>query len=182
MGHKSAKKRHGQNRASLPLSPHPPESFPQSSAKPEKALLLVFHCQKCHWATCPFKEELTISRQSESPRDYTKILIFQELFCVPFFLRPKAMMGDLAAGKERSQVPDDESGRVHLTPGVWEFLHTFEAYDLVCLAFHRDTDTLVGLPRPIHESVKTLKQVTGGGFSGVGSHPSNLDYQVLVRG
>ncbi|XP_060161320.1 striatin-interacting protein 2 isoform X1 [Globicephala melas] len=40
----------------------------------------------------------------------------------------------------------------------------------------QDTDTLVGLPRPIHESVKTLKQVTrvGSQSSGIGSHQGIL--------
>lgn len=59
-------------------------------------------------------------------------------------------------------------------------LGTFDAYDLVYLPFHRDTDTLVGLPRPIHESVKTLKQVTrvGSQSSGIGSQQGKLgDYQ-----
>jgi len=45
----------------------------------------------------------------------------------------------------------------------------FKAIKVLCylvLALHltsafpsRDTETLIGLPRPIHESVKTLKQV-----------------------
>lgn len=30
---------------------------------------------------------------------------------------------------------------------------------LYCEIYNSDTETLVGLPRPIHESVKTLKQV-----------------------
>uniref|UniRef100_A0A452TVU8 Striatin interacting protein 2 n=1 Tax=Ursus maritimus TaxID=29073 RepID=A0A452TVU8_URSMA len=43
----------------------------------------------------------------------------------------------------------------------------------------RDTDTLVGLPRPIHESVKTLKQVTrvGSQSSGIGTNQGKFDYQ-----
>ncbi|VTJ69586.1 Hypothetical predicted protein [Marmota monax] len=43
----------------------------------------------------------------------------------------------------------------------------------------RDTDTLVGLPRPIHESVKTLKQVTrvGSQSSGIGSHQGPLTFK-----
>lgn len=49
----------------------------------------------------------------------------------------------------------------------------------MCLAFHRDTDTLVGLPRPIHESVKTLKQVSKVGSSRIGSYQGKLDHQGL---
>lgn len=63
------------------------------------------------------------------------------------------------------------------------FYVLFEAYCLVILAFHRDTDTLVGLPRPIHESVKTLKQVTRVGCQslGIGSHQGKLNYQGTGR-
>ncbi len=37
-------------------------------------------------------------------------------------------------------------------------VHTVFSFFL--MLFFSDTDTLVGLPRPIHESVKTLKQVS----------------------
>lgn len=37
----------------------------------------------------------------------------------------------------------------------------YEIAVLLCLS-HSDTDTVVGLPRPIHESIKTLKQVLNG--------------------
>jgi hypothetical protein len=58
---------------------------------------------------------------------------------------------------------------------------SFEVYRLVFLVFHRDTDTLVGLPRPIHESVKTLKQVNrvGSQSSRIENQQGKLDYQDL---
>ncbi len=37
-------------------------------------------------------------------------------------------------------------------------VHT--VFSFLLMLFYSDTDTLVGLPRPIHESVKTLKQVS----------------------
>lgn len=55
-----------------------------------------------------------------------------------------------------------DSGIVCVIPEDRRALRAFQVCDVVCLAFHRDTDTLVGLPRPIHESVKTLKQVSSG--------------------
>lgn len=67
---------------------------------------------------------------------------------------------DLETCREKSRVPDVGIGMVRVTPGGSGGSLYFDTFDLVCLAFHRDTDTLVGLPRPIHESVKTLKQVT----------------------
>lgn len=83
-------------------------------------------------------------------------------------------MRDLITCRERSRQPDGESGLVHMTPGVSVVLCTSDLY-VSCV--HRDTDTLVGLPRPIHESVKTLKQVSrlGCQSSEIGTHQYKLN-------
>ena len=80
--------------------------------------------------------------------------------------------GGRAFGDGSAVLP--ESGLVHVTPGVSVVLCTSDLY-VSCV--HRDTDTLVGLPRPIHESVKTLKQVSrlGCQSSERGTHQYKLD-------